>query len=641
MVFRTLSLEELSQIEVITLSKQPEKAFQSPAAIYVITGEDIKRSGATSIPEAMRLAPGLDIARIDGSKWSIGIRGFGSRLSRSVLVLIDGRTVYTPLFAGTYWEVQDTMMDDIDRIEIIRGPGATIWGPNAVNGVINIITKNAKDTHGMLVSAAAGNEVQGLLNVRYGGGNSKDFNFRVYGKAFTRSPEFNADARNFDDWRASQAGFRMDWDENNGDTFTLQGDLYDEEAGERVQAVSYTQPFSRVVDANALLSGGNIMGSWRRIRGDGNDIQVQAYYDRTNRREPNFGEIRSTFDVDFLQRLRLPAQQQISWGLGARVSPANNIEVVSGLTFVPSKRTDYLLTAFVQDEIGLIEHRLSLAVGTKLLRTNFSGIALEPSARILWTPTEKQNVWAAFAHALRTPSDAEEDLNLSGNIRTTAQGTPIFARFNPNPHFAPEQLNGYELGYRNLLGSKVYLDVTGFFNHYHNLLSQDITGEAFVETSPLPPHILLPAQFRNGLLGSTKGVEISPEWRLASSWRLRGTYSYLNMRLERSPHSADVGTGPGIEGSSPQHQITFQSAFDLSKALQLDLSYRFVGALPGQMVSAYSTGDGRLAWRISPEIEWSFVVRNLFQPSHPESGGDPGLLVGIKRSAYMKVTWTR
>jgi iron complex outermembrane receptor protein len=639
-VLKSLSLEELSQIEVTTPSKQPVKVFQTPSAIFVITGEDIRRSGATTIPAALRLAPGVEVARIDANKWSIGIRGFGSRLTRSVLVLIDGRTVYTPLFDGTYWEVQDVLMDDIERIEVIRGPGGTIWGPNAVNGVINVITKDTRYTRGLLVSAGGGTDEQGFVNFRYGGGNGRDFNYRVYGKGFTRSPGFHPDGRNFDDWRAAQTGFRIDWNRNDRDTITVQGDLYNMEAGERVEAVSYTQPFSRIVDSNALLSGGNVMARWQRSIGDGNDILLQVYYDRTTRDEANFGETRNTVDVDFLHRFRLPARQELSWGLGARVDPVSNTEVVSGLSFVPASRTDYLLTAFVQDEIRLRD-RLSLILGTKVLRTNFTGTQLEPSARLLWTPTETQTVWAAFTHALRAPSDAEANFNLSGYIATTADGTPFFARFNANPNFASEQLNGYELGYRRLLGSRFYVDVASFYNYYHDLFSQDITGQPFLETSFGSTHLLLPAQFRNGLRGVTKGAEIAPEWRPTNAWRLRGSYSYLHMNVNKSPGSGDVGSAPGIQTSSPQHQVTLLSALDISKRLQLDLTYRYVGPLPGQLVPAYSTGDARVAWRFNRQVELSFVGRNLFQPSHAEFGTDPGPLVGVRRSVYARMTWTR
>jgi len=636
-----LSLEQLGNVEVTTASKTPEAVWKTPAAVYVITQDDIQRSGATNIPEALRLAPGVEVARIDSNKWSIGIRGFGSRLSRSVLVLIDGRTVYTTLLAGTYWEVQDTVMDDIERIEVIRGPGGTIWGPNAVNGVINIITKQAKDTHGALVNVGDGNLEQGFFNSRYGGGNGKNLDYRIHAKGFNRAPEFHSDDRNFDRWRAAQAGFRVDWEKTDRDTFTLQGDLYDEGAGESVVATSYTKPYSQVIDGTALLSGGNVLGRWKRVQGDGRDIQVQAYYDRTNRHEPNFGDIRDTFDVDFLQRFRLPARQQISWGLGARFSRGNDLQVVSGLTFSPSERTDRLLTAFLQDDIALIDHRLSLSLGTKLLHTNFTGVNLEPSVRLMWTPTGTQTIWAAFTHAVRTPSDAERDFFLSGFIGLDPSGTPFFARFNANRNFRSEKLDGYELGYRRLIGQKFYLDIAGFYNRYDDLFSEDITGPPFLENNPAPPHFLLPAQFANGLRGTTEGVEITQEWRPMSFWRLRGSYSFLEMHIEKGPNSADVGTAPGIQGSSPQHQVMVQSGFDLSKAFNLDLAYRYVSALPGQMVSSYSTGDATFRWRLSEHFRFSIVGQNLMQPHHAEAAGDPGPLVQNKRSAYVQIFWQK
>jgi iron complex outermembrane receptor protein len=639
--FKSMTLEELSQIDVTTPSKEPVKAFQTPAAIFVITGEDIKRSGATSIPEALRLAPGVEVARIDSNKWSIGIRGFGSRLSRSVLVLIDGRTVYTTLFDGTYWEVQDTFMDDIDRIEVIRGPGGTIWGPNAVNGVINVITKNSKDTKGMLANAGGGNYEQGFAGYRYGGGNGDDFSWRAYVKGFTRAPEDHPGGRNFDDWREWQTGFRMDWAEPKRGDFTLQGDLYMEKAGESVQATSYTAPYSQIVYGNEALSGGNIMGRWQKTLAGGSDIQLQIYYDRTNRLEPNVQDIRNTFDVDFLQRFRVPGRQEISWGLGARAAHADNPTVVSGLTFVPAIRTDQLYSAFLQDEIGLIDKRLTFIAGTKLLRTNFTGFELEPSGRLLWTPSDKQTFWTAFTHAVRTPSDVEENFYLLGFVGIAPNGTPELARFNANPNFAPEQLNGYELGYRRLIGKNISLSMASFYNHYHDLLDEEITGGFFLEDTPPPVHLLLPAQFRNGLLGYTKGVEVVPEWRPTSFWRLRGSYSYLHMNLGRSPGSGDIGTAPGIVGSSPQHEAWVQSSFDVTKVIQLDLTYRYVSALPGQLVPAYSTGDVHFAWRFRPEFEIALVGQNLLQPSHPEFGGDPGPLVGIKRSAYAKLSWSR
>jgi iron complex outermembrane receptor protein len=644
---KNMTLEELSQIEVTTPSKQPAKAFATPAAIYVITGEDIRRSGATSIPEALRLAPGVEVARIDGSKWSIGIRGFGSRNARSVLVLIDGRTVYTPLFDGTYWEVQDTMMEDIDRIEVIRGPGGTIWGPNAVNGVINIITKEAGSTKGTLITAGSGNEEQGFLNARYGGGDGP-VNYRVYAKGFTRSPEDHQDGRNFDDWRSMQAGFRLDWSLNARDSLTVQGDIYDQADGESVSAVSYTPPYAWTAYATDTVSGGNVLARWKRVQGDGSDIQVQAYYDRTNRYEPNFGEVRNTFDIDYLQRVRMWGRHEISFGAGARSSPARDIEVVSGLTFLPPRRTDYLVTGFFQDEVALVPGRLALTLGTKVLRTNFTPYGFEPSARLAWTPTAQQTFWAAYTHALRTPSDAEENFNLSGYLGNAPDGTPIFARFIANNRFAPEQMNGYEVGFRQLAGKNVYFDLTGFYNHYHDLFSEEITGPLGVETSPAPTHYLLPAAFRNGQRGYTKGVEIAPEWRITDGLRLRGSYSYLHMNLGREPGSDDASF-LSVEKSSPAHQVSIQSAYDFTKRLQLDLDYRYVSELTGQYISnypsvfvhGYSTADVRFGWRLNSQLEVSIVGRNLLQPSHAEFLGDPGPLVAIKRSGFVRLTWSK
>ncbi len=439
---KNLSLEQLSQIEVTSPSKEPTPAMKSPVAIYVITGEDIRRSGVTTIPDALRMAPGVEVAQIDASKWSIGIRGFGTRLSRSVLVLIDGRTVYTPLFAGTYWEVQDTLLEDIDRIEVIRGPGGIIWGPNAVDGVINIISKSTKDTQGAYASVGGGNQEQGFFNSRYGGARG-DLTYRLYGKGFTRGPEYHPDHDNFDDWRGVQGGFRMDWTRGNRDAFTLQGDIYKQADGERVGLATYTPPANLVLDGNEDLSGGNVLFQWKHTASAGNDFQLQAYYDRTNRQEPNLGENRDTTDIDLLKRTKWGDRQELIYGAGARVSAGRFHEVGSGLVFAPLHRTDYLFSAFFEDDINLVNDRLMLTAGTKLLHTNYiHGIDFEPSIRLMWTPTAKQTFWASFTHALRTPSDAEEDFYLSSLIGFS-NGTPVFARFNGNPLYAPEKLNAW------------------------------------------------------------------------------------------------------------------------------------------------------------------------------------------------------
>ncbi len=643
----TLTLEQLGNIEVTTVSKEPEEIWNTPAAIYVITQEDIQRSGATTIPDALRLAPGVDVAQIDAHTWSVGIRGFGNNLSRDVLVLIDGRTVYTTLFAGTWWDGQNLLMEDVDRIEVIRGPGGTIWGPNAVNGVINIITKSAKDTHGATVSAGGGTQEQGFLNAHYGGGNSKGLDYRVYELGFDRGPEYHPDGIKFDRWRTIQGGFRADWTKDSGDHFTFEGDIHDEGAGTGDTVSNYTIPYSQTLYGTEQISGGNILGRWQRVYEEGKDLQLQTSYEHTNRFDPTqFKDLRNTFDIDYLDRFRLPGRQQISWGLGARFSHENNPIVVPGEFFSPDSRTDRLLTAFFQDEIALIDKQLTFTFGTKILETNFTGWQMQPTGRLSWTPTSSQSFWAAFTHAVRTPSDVEEnftELVYAG----TASGLPLFGMFTPNPIFHSEELNGYEAGDRLLARKSLYLDVAAFYNHYGDLLSEDIIGSPTVVTNPAPTHIALTADFGNGLVGTTKGIELAPEWRPLPTWRLRGSYSYLQMDIKKGTDSLDAGTAPVVDGSSPKHRLSLQSDLDFAKVFSLDLTYRYVAVLHeiaegGESIRAYSTGDARFDWQFARQFKFSAVGRNLLQPHHFEFGGvDPGPNVGIRRGLYGEITFTK
>jgi iron complex outermembrane receptor protein len=630
-----VSLEELGQIEVTTASKVPVKATRTPAAIYVITQEDIRRSGATNIAEALRLAPGVEVARVDSNTWALGIRGFESTLSRSVLVLIDGRSVYTPLFAGVYWQVQDTLLEDIERIEVIRGPGGTIWGANAVNGVINIITKRAQETQGTLVSAGGGNIDQGFVNFRYGGGNSKGFNYRVYGKTFTRGPEFHPDRGQFDDWHMGQTGFRTDWDSHSPDRLTLQGDLYYGDTGQRVGITSYSPPSMTNVEQKAELSGGNLLGRWERELGSGSSIQLQTYYDRTSRQQANFAESRDTFDIDFIHQLPLPWRQDFLWGLGARLSSGNASTVVPTVVFTPNHLTDKLYNGFIQDEIPIVADRLSLTIGSKFLHNNYSGFEIQPTARILWTPSSRQSVWGAVTRAVRTPSRVEEDLQITALL---AANPPTFLRVIGNSKFSSESLVGYEAGYRSLVSPKFNVDIAAFYNNYDHLLSVE-PGAPFSESTPPPPHAIIPFSFRNGLLGHTAGFEIAPDWTPTRTWRLRGSYSYLHMDLNKEASSLDPGTASSTQGSSPHHQIAIQSSLDLPQKLEFDQTLRYVSALPAQLVGAYTTADVRFSWHATRSLDLSVVGQNLFQPHHPEFGGDPGSLVGIERSGYIKLTW--
>jgi iron complex outermembrane recepter protein len=633
---KQLSLAQLGDVEVTTASKEPEEVWKTPAAVFVITQEDIRRSGATSIPDVLRLAPGVEVAQVDSDHWSVGIRGFGGVLASKLLVLIDGRSVYTPLFAGVYWQAQAVPLEDIERIEVIRGPGGTIWGANAVDGIINIITKSSKDTHGSMVSLGGGNVDEGNGVARYGSGNDHGFNYRVYSLGFVRGAEFHSGGPNFDDWRMGQAGFRTDWEESARDTFTFQGDVYREGAGEGTTYALYSPPSQVNAYGTADLTGGNLLGRWKRVLNEGSDLQLQAYFDRTNHFEPEYGETRDTFDVDFLHHLTLPKQQNFLWGLGARVSPSNVIQLVPTINFTPQHLTDLVYSGFVQDEIPFFDKRFSVIVGTKLEHNNYTGFEVQPSGRLLWNRTPRESWWGAVTRAVRTPSRLDTDVELTDFA--TATPLPIYLRVDGNPKFQSEELVAYETGYRRLVTAHCYLDLALFYNDYNDLYSFQV-GSPFFETSPTPAHAILPLLTSNGIEGTTKGFEISPDWQPVKTWELRPSYSYLDMEFENKPGSNDPTSVAGYEGSSPRHMVAIQSFVSLPKKLEFDQTYRYVSTLPAQAVGSYQTADARFGWHMTPELELSVGGQNLLQPHYAQYGGDPGGLVGVKRSVYAKLVW--
>lgn len=633
----SLSLAQLGNVKVTSVSKEPEEVWRTPAAIYVITAEDIRRSGATGIPEALRLAPGVDVARVDSDHWAIGVRGFESAFSKSVLVLIDGRSVYTPLFGGVYWDVQNVPLDDVERIEVIRGPGGTIWGANAVNAVINIITKSAKETHGGLLSLGGGNVDQGTGEFRYGGGNGKGFDYRIYGAGFERGPELHPDHDPFDRWQTGQAGFRTDWETKSRGALTIEGDMYRGSDGDRVAIATYSPPAQNVVDAMNPVGGGNVLAHWKKRMGQGSDVQVRAYYDRTSRLTPQFGEVRNTFDADFLYHMTLPKWQDFLWGVGARFSPSTITQVVPTVNFTPHHMQDNLYTAFVQDEIPLAPNRVWLTVGSKLVHDVYTGFEVEPTARILWMPGPRQTFWAAITRSVRTPARLDEDLDLTGFF--TATPLPIFVRIADNGKFFSEQLTGYEAGYRSLIRPRLYLDVAAFHNDY-NYLESVGAASIFFEDSPPPLRLVVQVPFANGIMGSSDGFEMAPDWKPNRRWELKGSVAYVHMDLRRRPGSEDLDTVLSYEGSSPAFQASAQSLINLPRHLEFDQSFRYVGALPYLSVPAYETADVRLGWRPNPHLEFSLSGQNLLQASHIEfADQDPGLPIAIKRSAYGKVTY--
>jgi iron complex outermembrane recepter protein len=640
---KQLSLEELGNVEVVSVSKEPEQIWKTPAAIFVITQEDIRRSGATSIPEALRLAPGVEVARIDANHWSVAIRGFAGQFSKSLLVLVDGRSVYTPLFEGVYWDIPYVMLSDVERIEVIRGPGGTIWGSNAVNGVINIITKPGKETRGSLATLGSGSIDQATGAFRYGASVGHDLDFRVYGMGGIRGPEFHPDSNEFDNWRLGQVGFRADWKLGDRDTFTFQGDSYNGISGESVFLSSFTPPAETPVDDKTYVSGGNLLARWQHTSSEGSDFQVQAYFDRTNRQDLELGETRDTFDVDFVQHLRIHSDQQLTWGMGARVSPSNFIQTSQGVDFLPHKQVDSIYSGFVQYEFPIVSDKLTATIGTKLEHNNFSGFEWQPSGRILWTPKPHQSVWGAVTRAVRTPSRLDQDVQFAILVQS-APPPPVYFLIQGNPRLKSEQLVGYEAGYRTEIGKNFYVDFTAFYNNYDNLQGY---GAPFAEEPVTPPVIFFVLPYANVILGHTLGTEIAPTWKIRSWWEVRATYSYLHMSLRDKQGIADTGGLLGsYMGSSPANMVSFQSLFNLPRHFEIDETYRFTSKLPAVAVPSYSTADVRLGWHTrlgdDQNLEFSVSGQNLLQPHHLEFGGvDPPPAVGIKRSIYGQVTWTR
>ncbi len=631
---KRLSLEQLGNIEVTSVSKEPEEIRRVAAAIHVITQEDIRRSGATTIPEILRLAPGVHVSRINSNHWAVGVRGFGDQFSKAVLVLIDGRSVYTPLFAGVFWDVQDTLISDIDRIEVIRGPGGTIWGANAFNGVVNIITKAAKDTHGTTMSIGGGNVDQGLIGFRHGIAGNGAYDSRVYGKFLARAPEFHPDNKDFDHRRVGQLGFRIDWNGQTFDRFTLQGDAYKGAEGERAGIASFSPPSQVIVDADTQVSGGNFMAQWRRELSATSDMQVGFYYDRTTRSGIAYKEARDTFDVDFVHHIGRRWRQDFSWGLGARLSPSEFTQRVEALDFNPHENTAAIYSGFVQDEIEIVQNRLALTIGAKLEHNNYTGLEVQPSGRLLWTPDSRQTYWGAVTRAVRTPS------RLDTEVRSLSffQANPLtYLEIHGNPNLKSEELVGYEIGFRRALGSSIYVDASAFHNDYRNMTSY-APARASIQILPVR-YVLGTIPYSNGVRGSTNGFEIGPSWQPSEWWHLKTSYSGLRMNLEDKSGNLGAAVAAKYEGSSPRHMVSVQSRLNLPKGFETDQTYRYVSALPGQIVSAYSTADLRVSRNFGESIEFSIVGQNLLHPHHVEFGTPAS--AGIKRSIYATMTWKR
>jgi iron complex outermembrane receptor protein len=632
---KSLSLEQLGNVEVTSVSKEPEVVWHTPAAIYVLTQDDIRRSGATTLPDLLRTVPGIEVAQMQSNQWAVGIRGFGSQFSKGVLLLIDGRSAYTPLFEGVYWDVQDVPLEDVERIEIIRGPGGTIWGANAVNGVINIITKHSRDTQGMLASGLAGHVDRFTGVVRGGMSVGPNLQFRLFAKGFVREPEINPNHDPYDEWHLTHVGFRADWTASPKDSVTAEGDLYIGQSGQQVALGVYVPLEQITVDGSQAVSGGNINLRWKHSYGAGSNMSLQTYFDRTNRQGPQFGETRNTIDIDFVNQIASLPRQDLIWGAGIRLSPTHFIQSQPTVSFGKAEQTDYIYSAFAQDAFQLVPKRLTFTLGTKLEENNYSGFEVQPNARLLWNPVDHAALWAAISRAVRTPGRLDQDLQLTGVVEPNP---PFIVRIEGDPSFKSETLLGYEAGYRQLLTHSVYADISAFENRYDKLSSYGTLYYSYI-TTPISA-LLLNVPYANGICGKTDGLEIAPGWKPTPWWELKGNFSHVHIGLQPRPGYSDTGTVSSYEGSSPHREATMQSLLDLPRHIEFDLDYRFVSRLPAQSVKSYQTGNVHIGWNPNQHFQLSAAGRNLLQPSHNEFTGDNSNQVGIRRSVYGGITWT-
>jgi iron complex outermembrane receptor protein len=632
----TTSIEDLMNMEVTSVSKKEQMLSQVAAAIFVITQEEIRRSGATNIPDLLRLVPGLDVAQINGSTWAISARGFNLQFANKLLVLIDGRAVYSPLFGGVNWDTQDVPLEDIERIEVIRGPGGAVWGANAVNGVINIITKKAADTPGMLLAGGGGTQAQGFGMLQYGGKITGSTSYRIFTSYQNNNhfPDLNGQNAE-DDWHLLHGGFRADTKLSQNDSLTTQGDVYTGSEGATIVHSTFSPPGNVNVQRLATLSGGNILGRWNHIFSSRCDTMLQFYFDEFHRGGPDVTDVRDTIDFDFQNHLVLGARQDLIWGAGYRHT-VDDTEGTVDETFVPADSAKQLLSLFVQDQITLKPNRAYLYVGTKLENSYFTGFDLQPSVHLAWTPSAHRTVWAGISRASRTLT--RRDVNIVAAL-AALPGPAEMALFG-NPNMKSEHVIAYEAGYRAQPDNRLSIDFTAFLNTYSGLESTEPLPP-FFDPNSVPPRLVYPTSFNNDMHGTTEGFEASVNWKATSRWTLSPGYSFLQMHLHGDPNADDAALVADTEGSNPRHQAQLRSHFELTHGLAWDANAYFVGRLPAQFVSSYTRLDTQLTWRLAERMELYLVGQNLLRDHHVEFN-DTFQSVNssqIKRSAYAKITW--
>ncbi|MDB5758306.1 MAG: hypothetical protein JWM30_1595 [Burkholderia sp.] len=604
-----MSLEELANIQVTSVSKRPESLADAPASIFVITAEEIRRSGAATLPEAMRLAPNLQVAQVDARNYAVSARGFNNPFANKLLVLIDGRTVYSPLFSGVFWDAQDVVLEDIDRIEVISGPGATLWGANAVNGVINIITRSAADTQGTLLAGGAGNrEKTGVL--RYGGALDNGGHYRVYGKVAEGNDSRNAAGNDtLTGWRRQQTGFRTDWSDASQQV-TLQGDAY---RGALRQAGT----------ADIDIGGANLNGRINTRLASGASLGAQLIVDYTERTQPNaFTEYMHTLDAQVQHSMQLGDAHQLVWGGGYRIA-LDHVRNGAAFGFLPGAETLHWANVFVQDEIEL-PRKFRLTAGVKLENDTHAATQVLPTLRLAWKPAQDQLLWTSLSRAARTPSRIDRDL-YSPTSPALVNGVPQYTLAG-GPDFRSEIASVLELGYRAQATPALSWSATLFASRYDALRT--------LEPNPDGPGSV----FRNEARGSTQGIEAWGAWHPAAGWRLSAGGVVQRIRTALMPGSQDSTGATGLVNGDPSNHWMLRSSYDIAPSQELDLTVRHSGALKAPAVPAYTTLDLRYAWQLQRNLELSVTGQNLLDRRHTEFGAGAGASI-FERSVFVRLAW--
>lgn len=636
-----LSIEDLMNIEITSVSKKSQRLSEAAAAIYVVTQDDLRRSGVTTIADALRMVPGLQVAHIDANKWAITSRGFNSLYANKLLVLLDGRTIYSPLFSGVHWDVQDTVLADIERIEVIRGPGATLWGTNAVNGVINIITKKSQDTQNGLVDVTAGTHDKAIGALRYGGRLSDRGTYRVYLKYAERDPAVHANGDDHEDeWTIRRGGFRSEVSLSASDTLTLQGDAYDGETGELVEAPTLQDPFIETYADDMQVSGSNVLSRWTRRLANNSEVAIQVYFDHVERNERLLKEELDTWDTEIQHRFFAGDKHEIIWGTGFRQN-RDNTKGSFAYSYDPPNRTESLSSVFIQDDVTLIKDQLIATAGTKVERSGYgTSTDVQPNLRLIWTPDERHTVWGAVSRANRSPSRVDTNVNIFFYTFSMGPFSPPGATgIKGNPELESEALTAYEIGYRLQPNRSVSFDLTAFLNKYKKGIADNHEASGSGSTSEFKsdpsPHMAFVNPFTNGLNGQTTGFEVVSNWQIIDRWKLLGSYSYLEMDLD-TPDAFIKGS----ERNVPRSQFNARSYFDLSPQWEFDTLLYYVGHLQNQSVPAYTRVDLRLGWQKSKNTQWSLGIQNAGDSQHPEFGSGSFLNASqVERNIYARLSW--